>query len=125
MLNLLLVCLIYDLKFGDWRKADVHVMYRLFSRLIYHLKFGDWRKADVHVMYRLFSRLIYHLKFGDWRKADVHVMYRLFSRYVIATMLLEENSRSVSLACFVHPPSFVHFFIVICVSRDWLKTTFI
>ena len=30
----------------------------------------------------------------------------------------------LSLAPFVRPPAFVHFTIVICVSRDWLKTTY-
>ena len=28
------------------------------------------------------------------------------------------------LACFVCPPAFVHFTIVICVSRDCMKTTY-
>ena len=31
----------------------------------------------------------------------------------------------LSLAPFVRPPAFVRFTIVICVSRDWLKTTYI
>ena len=30
----------------------------------------------------------------------------------------------LSVAPFVRPPAFVHFTIVICVSRDWLKTTY-
>ena len=34
------------------------------------------------------------------------------------------NTIDLSLAPFVRPPAFVRFTIVICVSRDWLKTTY-
>ena len=51
------------------------------------------------------------------------VRYRWFSRYVIAAMLVD-GKQDCSLARFVCPPAFVHFTIVICVSRDCMKTTY-
>ena len=44
-----------------------------------------------------------------------------FSRYVIAAMLVDGKRK---IARFVCPPAFVHFTIVICVSRDCMKTTY-
>ena len=50
--------------------------------------------------------------------------YRWFSRYVIAAMLVDGKQKGRSLARFVCTPAFIHFTIVICVSRDCMKTTY-
>ena len=62
--------------------------------------------------------------YGAQYLQETQFLYRWFSRYVFAAILVDKNNIAFSLTPFVRPPAFVHFTIVICVSRDWLQTTY-
>ena len=54
---------------------------------------------------------------------DLSRTHGWFGRYVIAAMLVDEDNRSL-ISSFCSSTSIRGFTIVICVSRDWLQTTY-